>query len=756
MLGRIWLQQRGFGSAVSAGGFGHFEWSLMIALLMQMGSRKGQAALSSSLSATALFKAAVQFIASTNFITKPFLFKAYKPGNDAVRESGPVMFDPVRELNILHKMTPWSAIVLQKHAKSTLELLSRPLEDQFEPIFIARADLPRQTFDALAQVDVDASGVDAQLEADLGLTRARSTEIYTVLTKALGDRVQLVHVGWDQPDSWVAGVSPPQAGNKGTRVRVGLTFDALNMGRTMEYGPRRRETGGGSVPEIMTYSLKKHLGESTNPILPKTGIEGLGPPATEVTVFNKILDIFREQEKTIRGLEGMPLQIRRFSPISTQAQYARSGSESGAAANVPVLEVVLFFETSNRWPENLVAIQETKLDLLLDIGQRLSEASGTIETYLGRDNVELGIENLGYLDVVTVAPLTIRVRVHSDMERTLLERQISNITLSPQVRAEAEQALEKFKWQYEILPLHFQVVATSCTRFPAMQATINLVKYWFESQMLSSHFSTQLLEAIVLYVFLQPQPYGVPTTGSTGLMQVLLFLARWDWRDEPLIVDYAGHDISATERSAMYKTVEEWRKRDGSMKNHVLFVATSHDKSGEAYTGYGRGPSRMAAMRMTALAKAATKLAREDSSKFSALAMFQRSLEVYDVVLHLSEKELSRVMRLAGSVPAEAKQSRFKNLDGMTGVATQPIATWPVVRFVEVLRDVAAIGAVWKPKPAQQKFRVGLPYNLKQVDAELDKVAVDRTAILAEIARIGGDLIREIEETSGREVEMRS
>ncbi|PKS07107.1 hypothetical protein jhhlp_005706 [Lomentospora prolificans] len=802
MLGRVWLQQRGFGSAVSSGGFGHFEWSLMIALLMQMGGRKGQAALSSSLSGTALFKAAVQFIASTNFITKPFLFKSYKGGSDAVKESGPVMFDPVRELNILHKMTPWSAVLLQMHAKSTLELLSRPLEDQFEPTFIAKADLPRQLFDALAQVDIDPADVDADLDEDLGFIRGRSTEIYEVLAKALGDRVHLVHMQWDPPTSWATDSAVPRE-NKPVHVRIGLTFDAVNMSRTMEYGPpvedkneaamfrkfwgskaelRRFQDGRilECVPwesndpfslcrEIMNYSIKHQLGRGTNALLPKTGIESLGPPATEITVFNKILDIFREQEKTIRNLEGMPLQIRRFSPISTQAQYARSGSESGAAANVPVLEVVLFFETSNRWPENLVAIQETKLDLLLDLGQRLSEAAGNIETYLGRDNVELGIENLGYLDVVAVAPLTIRIRVHSDMERTLLERQISNITLSPHVRAEAEQALEKFKWQYEILPLHVQVISTFCTRFPALQATINMVKYWFESQMLSSHFSTQLIEVIVLYVFLQPQPYRVPTTVSTGLMQVLLFLSRWDWRDEPLIADYAGHDISASERSAMYKKVEEWRKRDASMKHHVFFVATSHDKSGEAYTR--NGPSRMAAMRMTVLAKAAAKLARDSSLKFSVAPLFQRSLGVYDVIFHLSEKELTRLMRLAGSASTEAKQSKFKNLDGMTGVAMQPIAAWPIERFIEVLRDVyddtleffhgdprnhkkAAIGAVWKPRPGQQKFRVGLPYNFKQADAKADKVVVDRTAILAEIARIGGELIREIEETSAPDVEM--
>jgi len=167
------------------------------------------------------------------------------------------------------------------------------------------------------------------------------------------------------------------------------------------------------------------------------------------------------------------------------------------------------------------------------------------------------------------------------------------------------------------------------------------------------------------------------------------------------------------------------------------------------------------------LAKAATKLVRQQQQDFSARSLFQRSLEVYDVVLHLSEKELNRVLRAAGSSSAvAAKPSKFKNLEHASGLAAMPVATWPIERFVEVLRDVyeetleffygdprnhkkAAIGAVWKRRSGgQQKFRVGLPYNFRQADPSSDKVVVDRTGILAEIARIGGSLISEVEETS--------
>ncbi|MBW1279542.1 hypothetical protein, partial [Escherichia coli] len=85
------LQQRGFGGDISHGGFGHFEWAVLLALLLQMGGRNAKPALSSSLSGTELFKAMVQFLSSTEFIKKPYMFGAPNMKRDIIRETGPVM-----------------------------------------------------------------------------------------------------------------------------------------------------------------------------------------------------------------------------------------------------------------------------------------------------------------------------------------------------------------------------------------------------------------------------------------------------------------------------------------------------------------------------------------------------------------------------------------------------------------------------------------------------------------------------------------
>ncbi|SPO01363.1 related to UTP22 - U3 snoRNP protein involved in maturation of pre-18S rRNA [Cephalotrichum gorgonifer] len=798
LLGRTWLQQRGFSGPVSKGGFGHFEWSVMVALLLQTGRRSGGPALSSSLGSTELFKAAVQFIASTDFVKKPFLFGDYTPGADAVRESAPVMFDPARELNIVYKMTPWSASLLRVHAKSTLESLGNPLLDQFEPTFIAKADLPLQIFDSISELKITRGGASEAVTGDQGFARGRSSEVYRVLKKAFGNRARLVHIQWGPSSPWETTSAPTT--EEASTLRIGVTFDPIHMARQMELGPpaeepkeaakfrsfwgekaelRRFKDGSilECVPwdstsqfdlcqEIMQYILEHQLKiDPSNLVVEDTELPSIIPlTPTDRVAFDATMEAFRLFERDIRNLEGMPLQVRRMSPVAAGLRYSsiRTPASSLQAGVLQPLDVLLFFETSNKWPENIVAIQQTKIEFLLDIDRRLNEANDNVKSYLGREDVELGFSNLAFLDVVYDNGAAFRVRIHSDMEETLLMRQTKNITLDQHVRAETERALLDFNWQYELLPRHSQTISTICSRLPALSPTIRLTKYWFNSQKLSGHFSEELIEILVLYVFLQPHPFRMPSSVSTGFMQVLLFLARWDWRDEPLIVDFDGEDIPAAERNGMHKQLEEWRRRDANMKNHVLFVATTHDRSGTAYTR--TGPSRMAAMRMTGIAKAAAALMKERGSRLGADAknLFETSLGVYDVVIYLSKKEVKNVVR-DSSTESGARHSKFKNLDERAGRIPLPVARHPLTVLVDVLRDVyedtlvfyhggpddMTIGAVWVPRAEKQNFRVGLPFNFKGV-AEEDgtggnMVGVNRQAVLAEIARIGGSLIKRIE-----------
>ncbi|KAK4068429.1 uncharacterized protein Triagg1_7368 [Trichoderma aggressivum f. europaeum] len=791
ILGRTWLQQRGFGSAISQGGFGHFEWAAMIALLLQTGGRNGQAALSTSLSSTELFKSALQFLSATDLSKKPYTFGSSSVSVDTVREAGPVMFDPVRQLNLLFKMTPWSATLLQTYARSTTDLLADVMADKFDPTFIIKADVPFQTFDVIFEIQSSDVAKFSETADRRGVVANFCLEAYKHLKRAYGDRAQLVQFQLPQRGHW--SLSKPPA-KEVLRVLIGVIFDAAHMPRQMEFGPpaeeqkeaakfrqfwgdkaelRRFKDGSilecvewsSKLPlqiceEITHYTLQRHLKISKHQVTTIGGAFSsiISLSHLDKSAFDSARQAFQDFERDIRNLEELPLHIRQLSPTSSSARYASIepplvGYHKGS---IELMDVNLYFEASSKWPENLTAIQEAKVEFLLDIDRRLRKANDKISTYLGRENKELGIENLAFLDIIYENGAAYRLRIHCDLEEKLLERQVKNKTLEPRVREEAEEAFVKLNWLYNTLPLHTQTIATFCTRFPPLSSTIRLVKHWFNCHKLTGHIREELIELFVLHAFLQPYPWKQPSSVVTGLLRTLFFLSKWDWRDEALIID-TGEDLSEDDRSSLHHELQTWRKRDPNMNDKVMCVATSHDQSGLAYTR--NGPSKLVASRMTHLAKAACKLVREKGIRLDPSLLFEAALQDYDVLFHLSSKSVKSIVRETAVESGGRKQSQFKNLDALTASVPLPIRAHPTNVFLEELErvyedtllffkgsaDDGVVAALWNPRLQKQKFRAGLPYNFHSVKGDGDQVEVNRKAILLEIARAGGDMIKKIE-----------
>lgn len=809
ILGRIWLQQRGFGGSVSQGGFGHFEWAIIVALLLQTGGRNGQAALSTSLSANELFKAAIQFVSDNDFSKKPVVLGSAKQGLENITEAGPVLHHAATGLNILHKMTQWSSGLLQSYAKSTLDLFADDAAEKFEPTFIVRSNIHSQIFDAIFQINT-ADMTRSSSPDCRGAVWEFSAEVYKTLKKAYGNRAQLVHIQQPPTKTWSLGASLPSGTSQ---VLVGVIFDFAQMARQMEHGPpaeeqrdaarfrsfwgekaelRRFKDGSileclewrGNQPyqiceEISRHILKRHLKLTSEEI----NFYGQGYynvisfSAVDKAAFDSARQAFQTLETDVRNLDDLPLQIRQLSSVSPLSRYSSIyppliGAHQGS---VQTMDVNLYFEVSNKWPENLVAIQEAKIEFLLDLDRRLVSAHENIRTYLGREDRPLGPENLTYLDVVYDTGAAFRLRIFCDLEETLLLRQTANKTLEQHIRDKAAESLARFRWQFETLPLHAQTIATYSTRFFALSQTIRLVKQWFAAQKLSGHFSEELIELFVLHVFLRPYPWRIPSSVATGFLRTLDFLARWDWRETALILDSAD-DLVADDRLSVRRTLEDWRRRDPHLNRTVLIVATSHDRTGLAYTR--NGPSRLIVTRMTLLAKAASRLLRREDHRLDVPAqLFRPSLADYDVLFHLSSKAARAVMRDAAVETAvvPVSRSRYKNLDGITGKTPLPVRAGPAEILIRKLQALYAdtliffhgtlgtigvdsghgggdeqeniVGAIWNPRLQRQKFRAGLPYNFKSVANEDgdDVVEVNREAVLLEIARIGGELIKKIE-----------
>lgn len=148
-LGRLWLYQRGFASSAAKGGFGHFEWSMLMAALLQGGSPQGTRVLLQGYSSYQLFKATLQFIQANDLTMGKLVFSEssskYEVGK--VNTGVPVVLDRDNHINILFNMSTWSYNLLRQEAAITCDLLSDVVKDRFDSIFLRNTTSPELRFD---------------------------------------------------------------------------------------------------------------------------------------------------------------------------------------------------------------------------------------------------------------------------------------------------------------------------------------------------------------------------------------------------------------------------------------------------------------------------------------------------------------------------------------------------------------------------------------------------------------------------------
>lgn len=830
ILGRIWLKQRGFGSALRKGGFGNFEWAALMALLMQPNPGAGAPPLSNGYSSYQLFKATLQFLARHDLSKKAYSFQAQDVG---FPKGGiaPIFFDGQRSLNLLYKMTPWSFAQLHLEAKITVDTLGDALFDQFESTFILRTDIEHYRYDATLELPVDALGLDPNKEEYDDQLEATCQKVYNTLIRALTDRITAVNLSLRDQKSWSISSSRPKDDTH-DRLIVNFATEPTNANRTIDHGPSAenkheaasfrkfwgdkselRRFRDGSILEsvvwsnkdaskpvleqIILYILDKHINgrirddahftyDSFAPIVASGRLQG----QSGISPFTSIMTAFTQVEKDIRELEDLPLSVRHIRAADAQLRYSSVDIQQATPASI-----VLQFEASARWPDDLCAIQRTKIAFLLKLSELLSNSQKTYRTQVGLENPSQPSQNQAFLDITLksgnpgVPEYVFRLRIHHDREATLLERQLKDKTVDAQSRESAAVALALYNRDFLRVLSHTQTIQNLCTRHTALSPSIRLTKRWFDSHLLSPHIAPELIELLVVRTFLQPHPWPVPSCASTGFLRTLAWISRWDWRHTPLVVDFSSpaSDIStdlagngrmkAEDLEKIQTRFEAWRRIDPAMNRVVLFAATNLDTDGNTWTDRGR-PEKVVAARMTALAKAATaavRSAEETSSangkpvpaKIGAESLFVPQLQDFDFVIHIVSKYSQGRKKKRDSEP------KFKNIEiqqSISGVQNSP--TQLAQLFAQDLRSIygdailwfwdnesmATIAGLWNPAvTAQRTFKVKPGWNSVPLKSKVgEKVAkenesrnvdivVNKEAVYNEIKRLGGDLIGKIE-----------
>lgn len=357
ILGNVWLHQRGFGAGMAHGGFGHFEWACIMALLTQGGGPHDRPILSKGYNSHQIFKAILLYLSVKDLIRTPTCI-----GNQVSVASGkePILFDGVRGLNILFKMSSWSYSSLRQEASRTLELLNDPFADQFNACFITKVDNPIQRFDFLASLPLHCNSLKPLSSTDAydDITNY-CMKSHQVITKGLGDRALLVNLQAECPPPWAVTTARTST-SQTSKLMVGLLLDPKHVNQTVDRGPSAEDQAASSafrnfwgekaelrrfkdgtivesltwsassnqsvIEQILTHILQRHLGDDASSGLSVLG-ETFGQmlPANQVTdpvaVYQPVMAAYEILESQIRALEDMPLQIRQVSAGDAQLRY---------------------------------------------------------------------------------------------------------------------------------------------------------------------------------------------------------------------------------------------------------------------------------------------------------------------------------------------------------------------------------------------------------------------------------------------------
>jgi U3 small nucleolar RNA-associated protein 22 len=815
ILGRIWLSQRGLDSSIQGGGFGHFEFAALAAALLNGGGQQGNKILLHGFSSYQLFKGLIKYLATEDLCTEGYLqFHSDSAEMSKYIKGGfktPTIFDKATKINLLHRVTRSSYNLLVKHAKKTLALLNDVVKDRFEPLFLKNSNLEYLKFDYTLRFQVSPSEDDTfgPFEKIINLTYENylSFKISNIVNYGVGDRIAGFNVSFDRIEEFDVSKRKPQYQQK-LNVKIGLLIDPQEAEKLVIKGPSETEESSqfrsfwgpksslrrfkdGTILHsviwstdykepvvlaIIKYLFKRHIKEDIKiisevlqfnqllplPNLPSSSKQSIISPVA----FNGLLKSYDELYKILIKLE-LPLAIKSVLPASPALRFTSQLQPVPYAVSSKDFfnDLVLQFETSVKWPDELASLEKVKTAFLIKIHEILSRETA-YRSDLVRDDESVPYNfSITTLNIMTPEGYGFRIRVLTERDEVLYLRAIENAP--KEKRQVLESIYLSFNRRYQGSITHTRVISTISHQFPFYSATVRLFKKWLDDQLLLTHFSEELIELIALQPFVDPAQYDVPASVSNGFLRILSFLAQWNWREDPLIMDLSkkaeDDDSEIVAKLSDKMSVQAFqqirvnftnlRKQDPQGMKVQFFVATKSEESGILWSQSIPLPI---AARLTALSKVAIQMINKTENFDKILQLlFTPSLGDYDFVLKLKTQPLTISSGvLAGS-------SAFKNLIADTQSYPEDVCTKfdPIRLLLKQLQSKLqgtvifsshsqtidekgenVLTGLFVPSTlAKRKFKVQIGHNIKPL--EKDEVVINKDAIFAEILQYAGDLV---------------
>lgn len=363
--------------------------------------------------------------------------------------------------------------------------------------------------------------------------------------------------------------------------------------------------------------------------LPASAHRAIDVEHSEKFGFKPAMDAFESVYKLLKAADDdLPLTILNFTATSEQLRYTsvfvphaidmeRFKTAPECLQYIPAIDVMMQFESSRRWPDDLVAIQKVKMAFLVKLAGVLQEAGHRATVALEANSPD--IQDHAAVEVVAHG-FAFRLRVYHDRERTLLERMIEDADLpSEKLRVIAQQTYDLHVRRFTSSPRHHAAISTLHHLFPSFASASRLLKRWLSSHMLSSHLPSEFIELFMASVYISPESYEAPCSAHTGFVRALQRLAKWNWRETPILLPLYSVTSGATDEvskrptfpeAAQAKALEAFndtRKVDREYLKQTMIIVTEEDLLGKAWLRDGQ-PSKLIASRVVMLAAAAVEM----------------------------------------------------------------------------------------------------------------------------------------------------
>ncbi|CAN6675072.1 U3 small nucleolar RNA-associated protein 22 [Trichomonascus vanleenenianus] len=824
-LGRLWLRQRGFGSSLRNGGFGHFEWAMLMASLV-LGQTK---VLSQGYSSYQLFKATLRFLA-TGFPAQIISFSTQSGAPTKVNDKdsaldfeslGPVapaalLYDRELNTNILYKVSQWSAGLLKHEAAITTDLLADVVVDRFESIFLRDLTAPHLRFDTHFSVSYKVGLFVPSDKVRFASYRHYFVEkLYRALSRGFGDRIKQIAFKDVPSKEWAVSKRKPSDTPATNEILVGLILDPQECDKLITHGPSaddeeeatRFQQFWGKISELrrfqdgriaesvvwtaspsqpIVHSIAEHLldrhfkdSEPTIEFHTVKLIENYLPLAplpqakqsslASNALFQAKYSSFLKLQTKIQALKELPLQVRSVQPTSASLRFTSLHQpvpfdlKSDDAVGSGVIE----FETSNRWPDELAALEKTKIAFLLKLSEQLEKSDKEYTAFVGvEDHNSISELQIGFLQVQTPDGYIFKLRVATDRDELLYNR------IEP---LDSDRIIE-YKRNYNGAVLHNRTIHRLALRFPYYSSSARLLKRWFSAHLLCGQISEEAIELIALKPFLDSAPYLPPASASAAFYRAIDYLSRWDWRSEALVLDVEkAQDVARDDASSALTAVEgidmdmkthqdliaafnKHRSTDPLFTHAPLFIGTVVDITGTLWSQViPKGEvGRVACSRMTALSRAVKEMA--NSSRSSNIDMFfAASLSDYHFVIHTNDphgvdesKSKYKNLMISQSFP-ELEECVDVTADVVDRFSQDLVRRYRDAMVLFYSKGYSAsrrpkknvICGIWHKNVLEpRKFKVNIDYNI--APTENGEVCVNKDAILEEIKRMGGDLVSDI------------